>query len=89
MLCDGLGGGLRERLVSPVGGDTHNADARDAILALRSLPEHDIGFVLGEVELRLLACRFYHVGSWTVDKCDGRALTSSDVVNEVVRYRSG
>lgn len=43
--------------------ETHAAHACNAIFALCSLLEHDIGFVLAEVELGLLGCwRFCHCG---------------------------
>lgn len=37
-------------------GETHDTDASDAILPLSSLSQHDIGFVLGQVEFWLLCC---------------------------------
>lgn len=43
-------------------GGTHDADARDGILALGSFAQHDVCFVLGEVELGLLGCWVGHVG---------------------------
>lgn len=67
------------RLASRDGcGDTHNADARNAVFALSSLLQHDIGFVLGQVELGILGCWFCHAGSRGVEtRCNGRALVMS------------
>lgn len=43
--------------------EPHDTDACNGVFALGSFSQHDIGFVLGEVELRLLRCWFCHAGS--------------------------
>ena len=50
------GGGLLEGR-----GRTHDTNARDGIFAFCCFSQHDIGFVLGQVMLRLIGCEFCHV----------------------------
>ena len=40
----------------------HHADASDGIFTLRRFSEHDVCFVLGEVDLGGFACWVCHVG---------------------------
>ena len=66
-------------------GTTHNADASDAILSLGSLSQHDIGFVLRQVKLRLFGTWFRHVGAWRAGQRHNCWLV--EVVPTSSRYR--